>query len=147
MQGTSTSSGKSESATFRIDSKALMKQIKKISVPSANINATCFNVVQQLSIYHLCQCTKNGATTIANIVVAINAIRKSRSRVIFIENIISIFPVLLLDQVTQAFLSHAVRIRIYILLISVKGCLYCGFFFTVKNVGQILNSGPDLNEM
>ena len=34
------------------------------------------------------QCTMNGATTIANIVVAINAIKKSRSRVIFIENII-----------------------------------------------------------
>jgi len=31
------------------------------------------------------QCTMNGATTIANIVVAINAIRKSRSRVIFIS--------------------------------------------------------------
>jgi hypothetical protein len=46
------------------------------------------------------QCTKNGATTTANIVLAINAIRKSRSRVIFIENIISAFPVLLLDQVT-----------------------------------------------
>ena len=33
---------------------------------------------------HFLQCTKNGDTTIANIVAAINTRKKSRSRVIFI---------------------------------------------------------------